>query len=139
MKKIAITTDIDGDFLIYVERVSFINSVICNILSNACKFSFENSTVEIKAKISNGYGHILIRDYGIGIPPEILQEIFNLSKATNRLGTKQEEGTGFGMPIVKRYMDLYQGIIQITSQEEDTEIGKQGTTVTLQFLCKSLS
>ncbi|MEM7179676.1 MAG: hybrid sensor histidine kinase/response regulator [Spirochaetota bacterium] len=134
VKNITVEKHFTENFSIYVERVSFINSVVCNILSNAFKFSYENSTVEVQTKIVDGYGCIIVRDYGIGIPMDILQEIFNLSKATNRLGTNKEEGTGFGMPIVKRYMDLYQGNIQITSQEEDTDSNRKGTTVTLQFL-----
>jgi signal transduction histidine kinase len=70
-----------------------------------------------------------IVDQGIGIPAEILENLFSLSKKTSRPGTEGESGTGFGMPLVYATMKAYGGRIEIESAEN------QGTTFKLFFRC----
>ena len=72
-------------------------------------------------------------DDGIGIPDSILTKLFDDEAKTSRPGTGGEPGTGFGMPIVKSYMDLYEGQIEVLSKVKTEDNGESGTTFNLLF------
>jgi signal transduction histidine kinase len=72
-----------------------------------------------------------VQDYGIGIPPDILRDLFSLNVVTTRPGTFGESGTGYGMPLVKEYLQLMGGTIDVVSREMEIENFKRGTLVTL--------
>lgn len=131
----SVTVDVqleDSNMIVYVEPSSFSNSVINNLISNAIKFSYSDSKICIKAvRINKEIVLLTCSDYGIGIPPEILKDIFREDKKTSRSGTLGEVGTGFGMPLVKTYMDLYQSRIEIKSTSEQQDSQAHGTTVYL--------
>jgi signal transduction histidine kinase len=98
------------------EETSFRTSVLSNLISNAIKFSPRDGRVEVSCRESSGTTRIEIRDYGDGVPPAIRGQLFSSSQATNILGTEGESGTGFGMPIVKFYVDLYGGKINFSTK-----------------------
>lgn len=118
------------------DSASFRNEVLNNLVSNAIKFSPIGSTIEIDISSKKGKSILKIVDEGIGIPTDILENIFKPDYNTSRKGTENEKGTGFGMPIVKNYMDLYGATINITSVPKirDVSENKSGTTITLEFL-----
>jgi len=128
-KNLTLNMDISEDFEVLVERISFINSVFLNIMTNAIKFSFPGSSIDILAKKEKDKILLSIKDSGIGIPQEILNDIFDMSKATSRKGTNNEPGTGFGMPLVKKFVSAYGGEITIESVTEENQA--HGTTITL--------
>ena len=137
-KNITVEIDIDPEREVLVEKTSFINSVINNLITNAIKFSYPKSKIEIKEirNSANNAGEnfieICIRDYGIGMSEKMVRDIFDVTKKTSRPGTNKEVGTGFGMPLVHQFVISYGGKIQITSTEESG--GKQndsGTEVTI--------
>jgi CheY-like chemotaxis protein len=130
-KKIKTEIDIAKDLDVMVEPRSFVNSVINNIMSNAIKFSFPNSTIRIGALDNGGSIHLMFKDTGMGIPANMLDQIFDLSKRTNRLGTQGEHGTGFGMPLIKRFVTLYGGEIQVSSEDIKKTPRKHGTEIRL--------
>ncbi len=132
-KKINITSDIDPKLSVLTEKTSFINSVILNILTNAIKFSPGGSTVNIFGEKSGSFVLLRIRDRGIGMPESILRNIFNLGHTTSRPGTDNEEGTGFGMPLVKKFIDIYGGSIEVESAERSRDPDNSGTTVTIRL------
>jgi signal transduction histidine kinase len=72
-----------------------------------------------------------LRDEGIGIPGELLENIFNPGASTSRPGTAGEEGSGFGMPLVKQYMGYYGGSIMISSKSEEKFPDEHGTEIQL--------
>jgi signal transduction histidine kinase len=139
-KNIDIEMEIDHSLNVRVEKVSFINSVINNILSNAIKFSFPGSRIFISAanrKKQNGTGNfkkeiqLSFRDQGIGIPKDDQKKIFMLSKTKSRTGTEGETGFGYGMPLINRFIGLYHGRIEIESIEKVQNSTDHGTTITL--------
>lgn len=105
-----------------VERDTFVNSVLQNILSNSIKFSHPGGQISITCKTQNDLAFLIIRDEGIGIPKDILENIFKFDKNTSRKGTAGENGTGFGMPILKHLIELYGGEIKINSKPEDEQM-----------------
>jgi signal transduction histidine kinase len=102
---------------VFVEPVSFKNQVFANIFSNCIKFSPDSGKIFVTAQKRGKTVTIEIRDEGVGIPPEILQNIFDLTKKTSRPGTLGELGSGFGMHIMKSFVDLYKGSVEVFSSE----------------------
>ena len=109
------------------------NQVINNIVSNAIKFSSEGGHLELKFAKKGSQIVISLRDYGIGIPENILVDIFDPTVATSRLGTSGEKGTGYGMPLVKSFVEKFGGTIQLDSWTEEAvgENDETGTLVTI--------
>jgi len=111
------------------EKISLVNSVLNNLLTNAVKFTPSGNSVTMNVISSDNRVVLSIRDEGIGIPDEIMEELFNpLSRNTHREGTDGEAGTGFGMPLVKEFMTAYGGSVSVNSKESE------GTEILLDFL-----
>lgn len=111
-----------------VEPVSFKNQVLGNLISNAIKFSPVGSEILISAKKGpNGNVVVSVKDQGIGIPDTLKSQIFDINKKTSRPGTEGEQGSGFGMNIMKSFVDMYGGQIEIESGAN----AEKGTTIIL--------
>ncbi|AGH96683.1 ATP-binding protein [Pseudobdellovibrio exovorus] len=76
---------------------------------------------------------IEIRDFGIGMPKNILNNLFRMDSPTTRQGTSGEKGTGYGMPLVREYLQMMNGSIEVFSQEVDTSDFVRGTQVILRL------
>ncbi len=99
--------------------------VLIKILSNSSKYSFENSNIICTFKVDSESLRLSISDNGIGIQEKDIPHIFRkFYRAENVINTS---GTGLGLNIVKSYMDLLNGTIEIDSQ------ANKGTTVHLDF------
>lgn len=111
---------------IYIDPV-LVQYIIINLLSNAIKFSREGGIVNFILNESGNFLNMQFKDHGIGIPADDIPKIFEpFHRANNAENIK---GTGLGMSIVKRSLDLHKGKIEVSS-----EVGK-GTiiSVTLPF------
>jgi len=86
-----------------------------NILSNACKFSFESGIIEIGAWKEKGLAHIKIKDYGPGISPERISKIFD------KFTGYDSRGFGLGLSIAKAVAEIHGGSISVFSD------GKSGS------------
>ncbi|MEQ9365442.1 MAG: hybrid sensor histidine kinase/response regulator [Leptospirales bacterium] len=135
-KNIQIEMKLPERLQVRVEPVSFTNSVLVNLLGNAIKFSPSASTVRITADQATDRSSSVtlgIIDSGIGMPPEILEHLFEPGKNTTRPGTDDESGTGFGMPLVRRFVQAYGGSIEVSSRDRDLHPGQSGTEVFLRL------
>lgn len=128
-KEIQPQIQVDKALSVIVEPVSFKNSVLNNILTNAIKFSFKNSQILISAEPQDENVKLIVRDYGIGMSKQLLEHLFDINKATSRVGTEGESGTGFGMPLVRKFIQSYSGRIEIDSWEEKESPENHGTEV----------
>lgn len=116
-KNIRINLHLDKNYYIKSDAVILKNVILTNILSNSIKFSKNDSIINISVKEKQNYIEIIIQDFGIGIPDHILKEIFSFNSNTNRKGTNGEKGTGYGMPLIKKYTEVMDGSIKIESKE----------------------
>ncbi len=132
-KKIDISIDIDPAIMIIAEKRSLVNSVINNVLTNAIKFSFEGSAITISAVIEDSLAKLSICDSGIGIPENLLANLFDVSKSTSRTGTNGEKGTGFGIPLMKKFVELYGGSVDVKSKPKDENPDDHGTEFIIQL------
>ncbi len=132
-KNLEIVIDIDDDLKVVVERTSFSNSVINNLLTNAIKFSYPNTKIHVSAVHERDQVTLSIKDEGMGIPKDLLNDLFSVNKSTTRPGTEGEEGTGFGMPLVHRFINAYGGSIEILSEEKSEDSDDHGTQVNIRL------
>ena len=100
-----------------------LKNILFNLLSNASKYSGENTSIYCTSKIVDNSMIISIKDEGIGIPEKDQQHLFTrFFRAANAANI---QGTGLGLTIVKRYVELLEGTIDYVSIEN------QGTTFTI--------
>lgn len=113
---------IDGNHNAEADLQMFKN-VILNLLSNAAKYSNEGQTIDITTEVIPGLAEMIelkVKDHGIGIPdkdqPHLFERFFRAKNAMNI------EGTGLGLNIVKKYVELMHGSISfISTLGEGTE------------------
>lgn len=128
-KRIEIIKDIDCEMEVYAEKTSLLNSVINNIFTNAIKFSFPGSKIIVKALQKDDMITISIIDFGVGMSENLKKDLFEMKKPTTRKGTAGETGTGFGMPIVRKFVHAYGGTIRVFSKEKSEESKEHGSEI----------
>ncbi|MFN7013628.1 MAG: ATP-binding protein [Bacteroidia bacterium] len=116
-----------GDFEIVLDS-QLLKNVMLNLISNAIKYSPENKEIWVKSELVNNNLKIDVIDKGIGIPDEDKPHMFERFFRANNAGNIQ--GTGLGLNIVKKYIELMDGTITFESQ-----YGK-GTTFTVMIPIK---
>lgn len=102
-----------------------LKNILFNLLSNSSKFSPEDSVIEIAAKVNHADSSVTVKDRGIGISEKDQEHLFNMFYRASNVTNIQ--GTGLGLHIVKRYLDLMNGSVNLQSK-----LGK-GTSVTITF------
>lgn len=133
-KQITCQYCINPELNVLVEPISFTNSVLSNLLTNAAKFSLPGGTVEVSARQEEtGYVTIEVEDHGIGMKPALVNDIFVPTSKVCRTGTAGETSTGFGMPLVKKFIEAYGGKITVESRDITTYPDDHGTRVTLRL------
>ena len=100
-----------------------IRQVVFNLLSNAVKFTPEGGAVGVSASRLNGEVRVSVSDTGPGVAPEDRERIFEEFQQTD-VGTRLGEGTGLGLALSKRLVELHGGRIWV-----DSEIGAGSTFV----------
>jgi len=92
-----------------------IRQVIFNLLTNAVKFTPAGGTVDVTATRSNGEVRVAVADTGPGVPPEDRERIFEEFQQTGT-GIEQGEGTGLGLALSKRLVELHGGRIWVEAE-----------------------
>ena len=92
-----------------------LKTVIRNFISNAIKFSNENSTIDISVKNEAPMARISVRDHGVGISADRIATLFSDGKTT--YGTANEEGSGLGLQLCKDFAVKNGGDVEVTSIE----------------------
>jgi two-component system, OmpR family, sensor kinase len=96
-----------------------IEQVITNLVSNAIKYSFPGSRIEVSLKKEAGYLQMAVKDQGQGIREEELAKLFKPFQKASSRSTGGEKSTGLGLMIVKKIVEAHQGEVGVTS-----EVGK---------------
>ncbi len=92
-----------------------IEQVLYNLLDNAIKFSYENKSIHISTKTKGYKAIISVKDYGIGIPKESLQKVFDRFYKTDSSRGKDKKGTGLGLSITKDIITAHKEHISVVS------------------------
>jgi two-component system, NtrC family, sensor kinase len=99
-----------------------IKQILLNLLSNAVKFTPEGGRIGISARQSDGGVEISVSDTGIGIAPEDQARIFEEFRQVGGDYAHKKEGTGLGLTLAKKFVELHGGKIWVES-----EVGKGST------------
>ncbi len=117
----------EGEKLVESDK-KLIKNILINLISNAIKFSGEGSTIHVAGRVNAREAVLSVKDEGIGISEEDQRHLFSsFFRGKNALNI---QGTGLGLHIVKRYLDLLGGNVHLESG-----LGK-GTTITFHIPIK---
>ena len=103
--------------IIDLERIE---QVLINILDNAIKFSHNNTRIIVNLEKDNTYFTISIKNYGQGIEPQHLENIFKKFYTGKRKSEQNKEGTGLGLAISKAIVNAHKGKIKVKSILDDS-------------------
>lgn len=117
-----IRVDYTGEHFIHSDK-KLLRNIIINLITNAIKFSDEDSGISIQTSVNDEIASISVTDHGIGIAPEDQVHLF--SSFFRGANANNIAGTGMGLHIVKRYTDLLQGQTKLESELQ------KGTRVTI--------
>jgi signal transduction histidine kinase len=93
-----------------------IKQVLLNLISNAVKFTPAGGTIELAAECDRDKGLILVvADTGIGIPPEDLDRVLEPFEQVDSSFSRQHQGTGLGLPLVRAIVELHGGTLALRS------------------------
>ena len=114
-KQISLELILTGQTLYVCADVTKIQQVLYNLLDNAIKFSHNNSQIRIETTEKGEKIFISVKDYGIGIPKESLNQIFERFYKTDLSRGKDKRGTGLGLSIVKEIIQNHNENINVIS------------------------
>lgn len=114
-KSISIELKTNQNFIFKFDK-EMISIVVRNLISNAIKFSNNESKIEIDIFDKDSFICVSIKDYGIGMSKEKIETLFNSRDNISTIGTKYEKGYGFGLPLCKEIIELHKGSIYVKSQ-----------------------
>lgn len=122
-----IRLDTKGNAEVFIDKQMFRN-VCINLIANAIKFSNDNSAIDVACHVNENEMIVRIQDYGMGIPEEDQEHLFE--RFYRGKNASNIQGTGLGLNIVLKYMEMMNGKIDFLSKLNE------GTTFTLVFPAK---
>ncbi|MCR9173379.1 MAG: ATP-binding protein [bacterium] len=125
-KNISLSTDVPADGKIYADNDS-VKIVLRNVLDNAIKFTPENGSLDISAKVEGNQIALRIKDSGPGMTSEQLAMVIDQSSQVSKESGEERSGTGLGVRLCASFMSKNNGSFHIESEEG------AGTTVILRF------
>lgn len=94
-----------------------IDRIMLNLLSNAVKFTRDGDKIEVNVYDKQDYVEVSVKDTGIGIPQDKQKMIFERFRQVNKSLSREQEGSGIGLSLVKSLVELHGGEIRLISQE----------------------
>ena len=89
--------------------------ILVNLLTNAVKFTPDGGKVDVLARRHGGALEVAVRDTGIGIAEEDQQAVFEEFRQVGRHYTNKQEGTGLGLALTRRFVELHGGAVRLES------------------------
>ncbi|HEY8401047.1 MAG TPA: sensor histidine kinase [Cytophagaceae bacterium] len=115
LKNIQIVNEIPADISVAADK-NIINLVIRNLISNAIKFTEDDGSITISAKVCEGEVLTEIRDTGIGMSQETILKLFNPDQIYTTVSTDKRSGTGLGLLLCKEFLGKISGRIWVESE-----------------------
>ena len=113
---VQLTTEIDPRCAEFTADERKVKQVLLNLLSNAVKFTPRGGQVSLKASLIDNAMNISVTDTGVGIAPEDQQRVFEEFYQASGDYSRKREGTGLGLALAKRYVELHGGHIWVQSE-----------------------
>ncbi len=112
-KKIDLKYQGGSDPIVVTADNDMLKTIIRNFLSNAIKFSPENSSIDISLSVDGEFAKVSVRDHGVGIAQDRLDSIFKKGETT--YGTGGEEGSGLGLQLCADFARKIDGDVMVES------------------------
>jgi len=116
-KNILINLDIPSELTVFVDQFT-LHTLFRNLITNAIKFSFRGSVIDLSLKKKNSEKiiELYIRDYGIGISAKIKENLFKIDHSYSNVGTENEKGTGLGLILCQDLIRRNKGDLWLVEQ-----------------------
>jgi two-component system phosphate regulon sensor histidine kinase PhoR len=131
MSKFSINTSFREELIMINADADGVAEALINLLSNALKYSKDEKIIDVSIYQKGEYATIEIKDNGIGIPSDDLENIFESFYRSKNLSKDKVGGAGIGLTIVKHIMDAHGGKIEVKS------ILEKGSTFSIHFPLKN--
>jgi len=92
-----------------------LKQILLNLLSNAVKFTPDGGRIDVRARIVGDVVEIAVQDTGIGIAAADHEAVFEEFRQVGRQYTSKQEGTGLGLALTRRFVELHGGAIRVDS------------------------
>ncbi|MEI6091387.1 MAG: ATP-binding protein [bacterium] len=116
-KSIKLELNIPDNIQVFADS-NMLQTVFRNLLFNSIKFTKRGGCISLSAKnIGDEMIEISIKDFGIGMNPELMENLFRIDIRTNRKGTEGEPSTGLGLLICKEFIERHGGNLWVESEE----------------------
>jgi signal transduction histidine kinase len=112
---IDLTLETAQDLGLFVADERKLRQVTLNLLSNAVKFTPDGGRVALRARAVDTGVEIAVADTGIGIAPEDQAAVFEEFRQVGSDSGRKSEGTGLGLALARRFVELHGGTIQVQS------------------------
>jgi signal transduction histidine kinase len=113
-KHIKVSVEIEETMSVWAD-INMLNGILQNLITNAIKFTNENGSILVNAIQRKNQIQVCIRDNGIGMSPETLNNLFSLDKNSSTRGTSGEKGTGLGLILCKEFVEIHKGELWVES------------------------
>jgi signal transduction histidine kinase/CheY-like chemotaxis protein len=115
-KQKIIVEDLEGSkCYVACDRRHF-RQMLINLLTNACKYSSENTTVTVSVTLQNDIVRVSVTDQGVGISVADKQKVFAAFERIDNPSTRKEKGTGIGMSLTRQLANLNNGEVDFVSE-----------------------
>jgi len=115
-RRISLMFDTDTEEIVTACDVDKIERIILNLLSNAIKFTEEGGQIKVNVYNKDSEVLITVSDTGIGIPSDKFDLIFERFKQVDNSLTRVHEGSGIGLALVKSFVEMHDGRIEVESE-----------------------
>lgn len=116
LKKMTISVEKPEKLMVNAD-IDMLKTVVRNLMSNAIKFSVENSEIQVKLAEEDGMAVVRVRDHGCGISEEGQRKLLHTDTHFSTFGTNNEEGSGLGLLLSKDFVVKNGGDLWFTSKE----------------------
>lgn len=114
-KNITVQLPESNDYVVFAD-MEMLKTILRNLISNAIKFSNPGGTIQLYAESEGDMVIIVVSDNGIGISPEKIATLFDISASQSTKGTAGEHGTGLGLFLCKELVEKQGGRIWVESE-----------------------
>ncbi|MDA0525725.1 ATP-binding protein [Methanococcoides alaskense] len=115
-KRIGISTDLtDNTIVVEADKTKF-KQILYNLLSNSLKFTPDNGSIVVAANVKDEMLYVSVKDSGMGIAKEDIGAIFSPFRQLEEMSSKVQQGTGLGLTLVKRFVEMHGGEIWVESE-----------------------
>ncbi|MBN2237616.1 MAG: PAS domain S-box protein [Bacteroidales bacterium] len=115
-KEIKLSCNVKSGILVFVDEF-MIETVLRNLVSNAIKFTHKGGNVKVSAFSDQSGTTVQVKDNGVGISKDRIQQLFHIAYSETTIGTDNEKGSGLGLLLCKDFVEKHKGKIWVESEE----------------------